>query len=154
VSHSEVSPVETIERADAGLDDWVAEWYRALDRHDEISDVLPYLVDDGLELHFPEGIYCGHDGFRKWYEAVTHRFFDEVHEVRRVVGQPWVNDRTSLQVVVNWQARVWDPPRPNSAWLGFDAYQTWDVVRGRDGRPRVLTYVVNNLQPMPGSTSL
>ncbi len=104
MSHSEVSPVETIERADAGLDDWVAEWYRALDRHDEISDVLPYLVDDGLELHFPEGIYCGHDGFRKWYEAVTHRFFDEVHEVRRVVGQPWVNDRTSLQVVVNWSS--------------------------------------------------
>lgn len=154
MSSSENSPVGTIESTEPNLDEWVAEWYRALDRHDDIADVLPYLVDDGLMLRFPEGIYRGHAGFRQWYEAVTHRFFDEVHEVRRVTSQPWIGGRTSLQVVVNWQARIWDPPTPNSAWLGFDAYQTWEVVRGPDGRPQVLTYVVNNLQSMPGSAAL
>jgi hypothetical protein len=154
LNQHEASPVGTIETVGSGLHEWVAEWYRALDRHDDISDVLPYLVDDGLVLRFPEGVYRGHDGFRQWYEAVTHRFFDEVHEVQRVVSEAWVGNRTSLQVVVNWQAKVWDPPQPNSVWLGFDAYQTWEVVRGSEGQPQVLTYVVTNLQAMPGSASL
>ena len=146
---SEKAPVTTI-----SIEGWVADWYRALDRHDDITDVLPYLVDDGLMLRFPEGVFRGHEGFRQWYDAVTHRFFDEVHEVRKVTAAPWVNDRASVQVVVNWQARIWDPPAATSSWLGFDAYQTWEVVRGADGRPQLLTYVVNNLQAMPGSAAL
>lgn len=139
---------------DVDLGQWVAEWYRALDRHDDVESVLPYLVDDGLELRFPEGTFTGHAGFRAWYEAVTTRFFDEVHEVKKVEVQPWEADRTTAKVVVNWQATVWDPPAPRSGWLGFDAYQTWELVRDRTGRPRVRVYAVDSLEPMAGSASL
>ena len=129
-------------------------WYKALDRHDELPAVLPYLVDDGLEMRFPEGTMRGHAGFADWYKAVTNRFFDEVHTVSTVDFQELTAERARLAVVVNWQARIWNPPAPKSLWLGFDAYQTWEVVPGPDGRPQVKTYIVDALEPMPGSASL
>ena len=128
------------------------EWYRALDRHDALDTVLPYLVDAGLEMRFPEGTSRGHEGFTDWYKAVTHRFFDEEHTVT-LVESKIDGDRAEVQVNVNWQAKIWDAPAPNSAWLGFDADQTWVVVAGEDG-PQILTYIVNDLAPMPGSASL
>lgn len=134
--------------------DTVAEWYRALDRHDDITLVLPYLVDDGLVMVFPEATMYGHEGFREWYDAVTHRFFDEEHTVRSVRVAPAADGSAELEVVVNWQARIWDGPAPRSTWLGFDASQTWTVVPGPDGGPQVSRYVVDALAPMPGSGSL
>lgn len=132
----------------------VVEWYRALDRHDPIEAVLPYLIDDGLEMRFPETTSRGHAGFREWYEAVTHRFFDEQHTVTGVDISRTGQTTATLRVLVNWQARIWDAPAANSQWLGFDATQTWELVAGSDGRPLVKTYVVDALDPMPGSAAL
>lgn len=131
----------------------VAQWYEALDRHDDLPTVLPYLVDDGLEMRFPEATARGHDGFTDWYRAVTNRFFDEVHQVSSVDIASLTADRAEVKVVVNWQATFWDPPERSSRWLGFDAYQTWEVVAGPDG-PQIKTYVVDKLEPMPGSATL
>jgi hypothetical protein len=140
---------------DEVLNDFVAEWYRALDRHDNLVLVLPYLLDDGLECRFPETTKYGHAGFTEWYETVTRRFFDEVHTVTSVdierTGDPAA--AVTVKVVVNWQAKIWDPPAPKSAWLGFNAYQTWEVVPGPNG-PQVKTYSVDRFEPMPGSATL
>jgi hypothetical protein len=47
------------------------------------------------------------------------------------------------------------PPAPRSEWLGFDAFQTWEVVRSPEtGRVVIARYVVNELRPMPGSPVL
>jgi ketosteroid isomerase-like protein len=140
---------------DDALRSAVADWYRALDRHDDVEAVLPHLVDDGLEMRFPETTSYGHSGFREWYRTVTHRFFDEEHTVTGVdIDRTGPDGAVTLAVVVNWQARIWDPPAPRSSWLGFDARQTWTVVAGADGRPQVLTYTVDALDPMPGSPAL
>jgi hypothetical protein len=104
-------------------------------------------------MTFPEGTLEGLAGFREWYKTVTHRFFDEEHTVSSVEVD-WRPDGTAAaKVVVNWQARVWDPPRANSSWLGFDAYQTW-LLGSSGGKPAILSYVVDELKPMPGSASL
>lgn len=132
----------------------VADWYQALDRHDDLEDVLPYLVDDGLEMRFPETTSRGHAGFADWYKAVTNRFFDEVHTVTSVEVSNLTPERADVKVVVNWQATIWNPPARSSQWLGFDAYQTWEVVPGPDGAPQIKTYIVDALEPMPGSASL
>jgi hypothetical protein len=139
---------------EADIRSTVADWYRALDRHDDLPTVLPYLVDDGLEMRFPEATERGHAGFAEWYKAVTNRFFDEVHTVSTVDFPELAADRATVKVVVNWQARIWNPPAAKSLWLGFDAYQTWEMVPGPDGRPQVKTYIVDALEPMPGSASL
>jgi hypothetical protein len=132
----------------------VADWYSALDRHVPLADVLNYLTADGLEMRFPEGTSRGHDGFADWYKAVTNRFFDEVHTVTAVQTSNLTDDRADVKVVVNWQASIWNPPSAKHVWLGFDAYQTWEVVAGPDGSPQIKTYIVDSLKPMPGSASL
>jgi ketosteroid isomerase-like protein len=139
---------------DQAIQTMVADWYRALDRHDDLAEVLPYLVDDGLEMRFPEATARGHAGFTDWYKAVTNRFFDEVHTLTSVEIGDHTAERADVKVVVNWQATIWNAPSPRSQWLGFDAYQTWEVVAGADGRPQVKTYTVDALEPMPGSASL
>ncbi|WP_336209434.1 nuclear transport factor 2 family protein [Nonomuraea sp. LPB2021202275-12-8] len=131
------------------LEQWVKDWYRALDEHADIEQLWPYLAEDDLTFTFPEGVYRGREEFRRWYDGVVRIFFDEQHTVTSVEG----DDRT-LKVVVNWQARIWNPPAPRSSWLGFDARQTWQVVTDDAGRPRIATYVVDGLDPMPGSASL
>ena len=133
---------------------FAARWYQALDRHDDVELVLPYLIDEGLEMRFPETTARGHSGFRDWYQAVTHRFFDEVHTVREVTVTGGTPNAALVEVVVNWQAKIWNAPDAKSQWLGFDAYQTWTVVPGPDGAPQIAVYVVDDLKPMPGSAEL
>jgi hypothetical protein len=131
----------------------VNRWYRALDRHDELTEVLPYLADDGLEMRLPETTVRGHAGFKEWYGTVIRRFFDEEHTVQRVDVELTGPTSATARVLVNWQARIWDPPEPRSRWIGFDAYQTWQV-QLRDGQPVVGTYSVDHFEPMPGSAQL
>lgn len=132
----------------------VAEWYRALDRHVDLDVALRYLAEDGLEMRFPETTARGQAGFADWYKAVTNRFFDEVHTVTSVDITSIDGDTANVKVVVNWQAKIWNPPAPKSEWLGFDAFQTWELVAGPDGSPQIRTYIVDALEPMPGSASL
>jgi hypothetical protein len=128
-------------------------WYRLLDVHAPEAEVVP-LVHPDAEMVFPEATLHGLDAFKGWYSTVTHRFFDEVHVVKLVETGVAVGDRASVKVVVNWQARIWDPPAARSTWLGFDAYQTWEVAATADGRLQITRYVVDSLDPMPGSASL
>lgn len=139
---------------EAEVKDLVTAWYQALDVHAPVEEMLPMLAADGLEMTFPEGVQRGQDGFRRWYETVTHRFFDEVHTLQNLTVT-LNGDRADVKLVVNWQAKIWDPPAPRSVWLGFDAAQTWVVERSpTSGRPVVRTYIVDALTPMPGSASL
>lgn len=140
--------------SDAVVGEWVADWYRALDRHDDIESLWAYLVGEDLVMVFPEGTTRGHDDFRKWYTTVTNRFFDEQHEVTSARITARQNEVATVAVVVNWQARVWNPPAAKSVWLGFDAYQTWEIVADESGRPRIAKYIVDRLEPMPGSANL
>jgi hypothetical protein len=96
-------------------------WYKKLDVHAPTAELLPMLVDDELEMRFPEGTMRGHAGFGEWYDRVTRLFFDETHTVTQVGLDPGSNGLATVKVVVNWQARVWDPPAARSTWLGFDA---------------------------------
>lgn len=140
--------------SDSAIRELADEWYVALDRHAPLEKVLEFLVDEGLEMRFPEGTMRGHTGFATWYDAVTHRFFDEQHTLTKVDAHI-EGDEASVDVLVNWQARMWTPPGATSEWLGFDADQTWIVVPDPEGDGiKIKTYIVNSLNPMPGSASL
>ena len=138
----------------AEIEAFVADWYRKLDNHVPVEQVVS-LVADQVEMQFPEGTVRGVDGFqelvrRSWYES----FFDELHNVTHV-GISWQDGRCLLDVVVNWQARRWRPPAPRSEWIGFDAFQRWEMIPSpASGRPVVFRYIVDELRPMPGSPPL
>lgn len=131
--------------------EFAVDWYVALDKHLPLDKVLAFLHPE-LEFKVPEDTFRGHLGFAQWYEAVTHRFFDEVHTVTKV--DPEISGGlATVQVFVNWQAKIWNPPAANSLWLGFDADQTWTVAAGPGG-PQIRGYAVNALDAMPGSATL
>jgi hypothetical protein len=136
------------------IDDLAARWYKALDVHAPIEELYDMLLDDGNEMLWPEGPTYGHAGFKTWYDRVTRLFFDEVHTITKV--DPKIDGESAdVEVVVNWQAKVWNPPEPNSKFLGFDAYQTWQVVRSPEtGKAVIKRYAVDNLEAMPGSSTL
>ena len=140
--------------SEAEIKDYAVDWYRKLDVHAPMVELLPLLADADLEMYFPEGVSRGHAGFEAWYQRVIRIFFDEEHTVKEVSAQPGGGD-VEVKVVVNWQAKVWNPPEAKSKWLGFDAYQTWIVRRSpTTGKPIIVRYVVDKLDAMPGSATL
>lgn len=163
VSNQPVTVVSGEPLSQAEIEAFVAAWYRKLDMHAPAEELLPLVseqclviqvMEECLEMHFPEGRLNGADEFRRWYEGVIRIFFDELHTVTRVKTS-WQDGRALVEVVVNWQARRWRPPAARSEWLGFDAYQQWEMIRSpSSGRPVILRYVVNELRPMPGSQPL
>ena len=131
----------------------VDDWYRALDVHVPFEQIVPLVASSGLEMYWPEGPTFGVDEFKGWYDRVTTTFFDEVHTMKELAITPR-GDEADVKLVVNWQARVWNPPEPKSKWLGMDARQTWVVRRSEDGRPVIAKYVVDGLDLMEGSATL
>jgi hypothetical protein len=142
----------TTQLSQATVKKLVDDWYVALDVHAPVEDVVPFLASSGLEMYWPEGPTFGVDGFKGWYDRVTRTFFDEVHTMKDLVITPR-GDEVDVKLVVNWQARVWNPPDAKSKWLGMDARQSW-VVRSEDGRPVIQKYVVDGIDLMEGSSSL
>jgi SnoaL-like domain len=144
----------TMTLADTSVKELVDKWYHLLDVHAPVEELVPLLAEDGLEMYWPEGPTFGVDGFKGWYERVTRTFFDEVHTMKDLAITSR-GDTADVKLVVNWQARVWNPPDAKSKWLGMDARQTWVVGLSADGSHAVVQkYVVDGLDPMEGSASL
>jgi len=134
--------------------DFAAEWYRKLDVHAPMVEVLPFLAEEGLVMKFPETTAQGLADFESWYQRVIRIFFDEVHTVKECTPKISGNE-AEVHVVVQWEASVWNPPSPTSARIKLDADQTWKVRRSdRTGGLEVTMYNVNGLNYHPGSAKL
>jgi hypothetical protein len=140
--------------SEAEVRQFVNIWFAKLDVHASVDELLPMLADTDLEMHFPEGTWHNYGEFQRWYEIVTHRFFDEVHTMKELTIRP-EGEQASVRLIVNWQAHIWNAPAPKSQWLGFDAAQHWLVKRSpRTQQPVITRYNVEALTPMSGSASL
>ncbi|MEH1940895.1 MAG: hypothetical protein V7L01_11855 [Nostoc sp.] len=131
-----------------------ADWYLKLDVHAPLEEYIPFLAEDGLEMRFPEATVYGFDGFKGWYDRVIGIFFDEVHTLKQVNVQA-LGDEATVQVIVKWEASVWNPPAAKSQRIVLDAYQTWIVKRSlQTGKPVIATYIVDSLSYYEGSARL
>lgn len=108
---------------------FTAAWYNALDIHAPLEDVLKMLADNGtgLEIVFPEKTAHTTEEFKVWYDAVTHFFFDENHNVVSVEIRESTADTATLGVVVAWQASWFNPPAAKSKRTSMNATQKWVV---------------------------
>lgn len=143
----------TTQLTEAAVKQLVDDWYHALDVHVPFEEIVPLVASSGLEMFWPEGPTYGVDGFKGWYDRVTRTFFDEVHTMKDLAITPR-GDEADVKLVVNWQAKVWNPPDAKSKWLGMDARQTWVVRLSDDGRAVIQKYVVDGLDLMEGSSTL
>jgi len=116
---------------------FVAAWYRALDQHVPPAEVAKLVAQDNLEMIFPEKTLHGVNDFLAWYAGGTYSdgtpgpgviniFFDENHNVVSVKAQISGNQAT-LEVVVAWQASMFEPPAAKSKRVSLDATQRWVV---------------------------
>jgi len=128
-------------------------WYKKLDVHAPMVELLPLLADEELEMVFPEATVYGYAGFEGWFQRVIRIFFDEVHTVK-LVSSEISGDTASVKVVVQWEASVWNAPEANSKRIMLDAYQTWEVKQLTDERIVITKYTVDKLQYAEGSASL
>ena len=119
---------ETVER-------FAEVWYRALDIHAPKEEFEPLLVDEGLEMVFPEKSLHGLGDFMAWYAGgeysdgttapgVINIFFDENHLVRSVSVEVQ-GDQAVVDVVVGWQASWFEAPAAKSKRTSMNATQRW-----------------------------
>ncbi|MDD2853109.1 MAG: hypothetical protein PHY09_14585 [Desulfuromonadaceae bacterium] len=129
-------------------------WYRKLDVHAPMVEVLPMLSEEGLKMIFPEATLTTMAEFEGWYQRVIRIFFDEVHTVKEVTSEI-TGDTARVNVVVEWQASVWNPPAAVSARIILDAYQSWTVQRSQaTGKAVISSYSVDELRYHEGSAQL
>jgi hypothetical protein len=134
----------------------VKDWYKKLDVHAPMVEILPMLADRDLEMQFPEATLRGHAEFEGWYQGVIRIFFDEVHTLKELnIEISEDKAQANVKLVVYWEASRWNPPAARSDRLMFDAYQTWIVKRSPEtGKAVIVTYIVDKLDPMEGSAPL
>jgi hypothetical protein len=140
--------------SEAQMRQFVADWYRKLDEHVPLEDVVRLVSASDLTMKFPEATLHDRSQFADWYRTVTHKFFDEMHTVKRVAVRT-DGEQAELEVLVNWRASVWNPPDARSQGLNFDSEQLW-VVKDEPGsdQPQIVVYDVKTLTPLPGSATL
>lgn len=128
----------------ADVQQLAADWYRKLDVHAPLVELLP-LVDEEAQFQFPEATLQGKAGFEGWYEGVIRIFFDETHTLKQVDVTP-TEEGADVKVVVHWEASVWNPPAANSQRIKLDAYQTWKVrLSPLSKTPVISNYIVDEL---------
>lgn len=134
------------------IEQFASDWYKKLDVHAPMVDILPMLDDEELVMVFPEGTFYGWKGFEGWYQKVIRVYFNEVHTLKSVV--PTISgDKATVKVVVYWEASIWKPPKASTQRIMMDAYQTWEIKAS--GENILLTkYEVDNMTYKEGSTKL
>jgi hypothetical protein len=116
---------------------FVTAWYKALDQHVAPAECAKMVADDNLEMIFPEKTLHGINDFLAWYAGGTYSdgttapgviniFFDENHNVVSVDAQI-SGTQATLDVVVAWQASLFEPPAAKSKRVSLDATQHWIV---------------------------
>jgi hypothetical protein len=130
-------------------------WYRKLDVHEPLANYKSLLADEDLKMVFPEVTIERFEGFAGWYDKVINLFFDEVHTVKEVKLINQTEEDATYEVVVIWEASLWNAPEPTSQRIVLDAYQTWKVRRSTETqKPIIVTYTVGDLVYAEGSAKL
>ena len=141
---------------DAEVRQLAEEWYRGLDEHIPMVDLLPMLVSENLTQKWPEVTVTDLAGFEEWYQKVIRLFFDEVHTLKEFNTTVSADgSKADVKLIVYWEASTWTPGNRLSSRLMMDAYQTWEVVRSaQTGKAAIKTIIVDKIEEKPGSASL
>jgi hypothetical protein len=123
-------------------------WYKKLTDHAPVEELIDLASsDDDLYIEFPNCPINSVDGFRKWYKDVTNKFFDEQH-VLHLLDISINGDHADVKIIVNWQAKTWDPPAAYSKWEGYNVHQEWVVKKdNKRNKAVIVRYIVGAFDP-------
>ena len=134
-------------------------WFHALDVHAPSAECQALLAVDGLRMHFPDAEIRDLTGFQKWYDRVTHLFYDEQHTIRGVEVVKAGDSRTEFRLRVRWQSGWWEPPAADSKRIDLEVSQNWVVRHASPDKNtfglEIVEYVVaDDFTYAPGSARL
>lgn len=145
-----IAPISEAEVKTLALD-----WYENLTEKLPIHQYIPLLAEDNLKMEFPNtNPIVEWNGFQEWYEQVTNTFFDQIHILKHLEIKP-IGDHAEVQIVVHWEASMWQPPAAKSQRVVLNADQHWVVRRSlTTQKPVIQTYTVEGFEYAPGSARL
>jgi len=135
---------------------FVHDWFRKLDDHADVTDVVPMLSASTFYMKVPEAEIKSIAEFETWYQGVVCKFFDEQHTMKELTIDLASNGtQADVKFCVNWETRAWSPPAARSKHIMLDAYQTWAVRRSSTSQRLVIaSYVIDKVELKQGSATL
>jgi hypothetical protein len=108
---------------------FVRQWFRKLDVHPHVEEMLPWVADEKLVMKMPdrEEPFYRHEGFKEWYQG-AEKFFDQVHTIKGL-KITHTQDTAKVEVILQWQRSVSAAPDAERERLGFFVAQTWELER-------------------------
>jgi hypothetical protein len=147
---NEIAPIREAEVKTLAID-----WYEKLTKKVPLNQYIPLLAKQNLKMEFPNGnLIVEWNSFQNWYEQVTNTFFDQIHILKHLEVKT-IGDRAEVQIVVHWEASMWQPPAAKSQRIVLDAFQNWVVRRSLTTQlPVIQTYIVERFEYAAGSARL
>lgn len=92
--------------------EYVIEWYKLVDGHASIVDLLHMTVGEEFIVRFGEET-LDYKGYAEWYIQDIRSFFDGTHHLLQMDAQIDGNTAVVLNHI-NWIGRSWTPPEAKS----------------------------------------
>lgn len=114
-------------------------WYSSTNDHRPIQELVT-MLSEKVEMRYPNSPepVMGHEGFRKWYEDVLGKYFDETHKV-----ESWKISMENLtavaEVTVRWECRSWKVGRARSSYKAYLSKQYFEIERIPDTGAALIT---------------
>lgn len=132
---------------DQALVDVLTEYLRILQEHPSAEEMLSAILTDDFETGFLGGyLWQGIDGLRDFLSQ-RDGFFDEHHEIDRVLENRSVDDHVEARTRLHFFLRRWEAPSPHSEEFTGACFHTWRV-RAVDGRWRVAAQLVERFEDL------
>lgn len=114
--------------------DFLANWYRMMDSHAPLEEVLQSVAPDQFRMQIIDGpMIEGEAGFTEWYMEKISTSFDSLHMVHSI-DVTVHGDTADAVILADWSGRNWVVPGVKSEAAAFrDKLLTklcWDEGKG------------------------
>ena len=110
------------------------------DYHVPVAQFYPYLVNQGLEMQFPEGKLTSHQDFEHWYDvSVGENIKSNTHTLESLQVAVLGNKTYQVDLVVWWQAE-----NTKGEYLSYHFKQKWILVEEQNAL-KIQKYIVKQL---------
>jgi hypothetical protein len=107
------------------------------DKHVPVEQLLKNLVEENLNMQFPEATLKSKEDFKRWYAGIGENIKSNTHKVQSVDVNINANNTYSARVIVLWQAES-----KKGEFLKFKVEQKWTLV-AEQGRLKIKEYLVS-----------
>ncbi|MCG8701296.1 MAG: NAD(P)H-dependent oxidoreductase [Bacteroidales bacterium] len=127
------------ENPETKIKKFVKDWFT---HFDVLADVgyFNHHIANGAKMHFPEGVYVGHEGFSEWYAAMKKIIKPNNEHRIESINVVANNGHYDVDLAVKLQAE-----KHSGELLELNIKENWKVEITRDGRVKIHEYVVHEV---------